>query len=199
MRIGILAIQGDMDLHHRKLRMIGISPLLVKTEEELKRVDGLVLPGGESTTISKILERYGLRESLKKHIEEGMPVLATCAGIIILAKKFDKDEPEVKSLGLLDVKLQRNAYGRQRESFEGPVRLKINDVEKTITGIFIRAPKIIEVGKSVEELGWYESDPVLVRQGNILAMTFHPELIDEDNSIHEFFVKMVEEKGGRNV
>jgi 5'-phosphate synthase pdxT subunit len=192
-RIGILGIQGDFDLHRKKLEEAGVEYRIVKKAEELEGIDGIIFPGGESTTITKILKRYELDKTLREKISGGFPVFATCAGIIMLASKFEGREEEVNSLGVLDVKIHRNAYGRQRESFEVPLKVTLGSDEVEITGVFIRAPKIVEVGKDVEVLGTFEGSPVLIRQGRILAMTFHPEL-SEGIEIYKFFENLVKER-----
>jgi 5'-phosphate synthase pdxT subunit len=188
-KIGILAIQGDFELHARKILETGNEYLLVKKATQLDEIDGIILPGGESTTITKILGRYALDEILRERIENGLPVFATCAGLIMLAKRLEGSEREVTPLGVLDITVRRNAYGRQRESFEAPLKLTLDGNEVEITGVFIRAPKIVEVGKEVQVLGSFEGSPVIVRQGNILAMTFHPELV-EGTEIYDYFLKL---------
>lgn len=190
MRIGILAIQGDFELHARKIIETGNDYLLVKKASQLDEIEGIILPGGESTTITKIISRYALDEILRERIENGFPVLATCAGLIMLAKEFEGKESEVTPLGVLDVTVKRNAYGRQRESFEAPLRINFDGKEVELTGIFIRAPKIVDTGKEVQILGSFEGSPVIVRQGNILAMTFHPELA-EGTEVYEYFLNIV--------
>jgi len=189
-KIGILAVQGDFDLHRIKLEACGYEYLLVKRDSELRSVDGLILPGGESTTITKIINRYGLDKVLVERIKEGLPVFATCAGLIMLAKEFEGEEREVSPLRVLDVKVKRNAYGRQRESFEAPLKVNLDGESVEITGVFIRAPKIVSVGPGVEVLGYFEGNPVIVKQSNILALTFHPEL-DEGFDIYRFFVEKI--------
>ncbi len=193
MRIGILAIQGDFELHKIKVQAAGFDWLYVKKVADLDKVDGIIFPGGESTTITKILSRYGLGQALIGKVEKGFPVFATCAGLIMMTREFEGEEKEVSPLRVLNVKVRRNAYGRQRESFEAPLKLKMDQKNVEITGVFIRAPKIIEVGTDVEVLGYFEGSPVAVRQGNILAMTFHPEL-SEGIEIYEYFGNIIKER-----
>ncbi|MEO0198829.1 MAG: pyridoxal 5'-phosphate synthase glutaminase subunit PdxT [candidate division WOR-3 bacterium] len=193
MKVGILAIQGDFELHKNKVEACGFEWMYVKKESDLDKVDGLIFPGGESTTITKIISRYGIDKALVRKINEGMPIFATCAGLIMMAKEFEGEEKEVSPLRVLNVKVKRNAYGRQRESFEAPLKLKLGNDEVEITGIFIRAPKITAVESGIEVLGHFEGSPVAVRQGNILAMTFHPEL-DEGVEIYHYFGRIIKER-----
>ena len=184
--IGLLALQGDYLKHGERFSRLGTPVVKVRTPGDLRNVDGLVFPGGESTTIGKLLMLSGLHEAIKYRVQSGMPVFATCAGLILLAKKIiDFDQV---SLGLLDVDVERNAYGRQIESFETDFRSETFG-EPPIRGVFIRAPRITRLGKSVEVLAVYEDVPVLVRQNNILAGSFHPELTD-DLRIQSYFLSM---------
>ena len=184
-RIGVLAIQGDYGAHAEALIESGADPVEVRSAEELERLDGLILPGGESTTILKFLERRGLFESLKEFAEV-RPVFGTCAGTILLAREVR--HPVQRSLGVLDAVVERNAYGRQIDStiLLEPTALAGGPLEM----VFIRAPRITETGAGVEVLARREGFPVLVRQGNLLAATFHPEL-SSDRRIHKLFVEAV--------
>jgi 5'-phosphate synthase pdxT subunit len=184
-RIGVLAIQGDYAAHAEALVEAGGEPIEVRNPEELAGLDGLILPGGESTTMLKFLERRGLFESLKE-FAAARPVFATCAGAILLAREVL--HPPQRSLGLLDAVVERNAYGRQIDSsiLTEPTSLPGGPLEM----VFIRAPRIIEVGPGVEVLARREGFPVLARQGNLLAATFHPEL-SRDRRVHKFFVDTV--------
>ncbi len=182
MIIGILAIQGSVIEHKKMLDHIGIRNLYVKRYEDIKKVDALIIPGGESTTITKLLRRNKLDEYIK---EKEIPVFGTCAGAIIMAREIIGMNQYC--LGLIDMKIQRNAYGRQRESFETEIDIK--GLGK-FWGVFIRAPIIREVGKEVEVLATYENNPVLVRQKNNLAATFHPELTT-DTRVHKMFIEMI--------
>lgn len=165
--VGVLAIQGDFEAHARALREVGAKPRVVRTPENLEGLDGLVIPGGESTTMTLGIEREGLAEPLRELVRSGRPVLGTCAGLIML----DRDH-----LGLLDVTARRNAFGRQLHSFEAELEL---DGLGPLRAVFIRAPWVDEHGDEVEVLAEIDGHPVAVRQGNILAVAFHPELTDE--------------------
>jgi len=184
-RIGVLAIQGDYAAHADALIESGAEPVEVRNPEQLEDLDGLILPGGESTTILKFLERRGLFESLKE-FGAARPVFGTCAGAILLAR--DVRHPPQRSLGVLDAVVERNAYGRQIDStiLVEPTALPGGPLEM----VFIRAPRITETGPRVEVLARREGFPVLVRQGNLLAATFHPEL-SSDRRIHRLFVENV--------
>ena len=184
-RIGVLAIQGDYAAHAEALTEAGAEPVEVRNAEELESLDGLILPGGESTTILKFLERRELFESLKEFTVE-RPVFGTCAGAILLAR--DVRHPVQRSLGALDAVVERNAYGRQIDStiLIEPTSLPGGPLEM----VFIRAPRITETRAGVEILARREGFPVLVRQGKLLAATFHPEL-SEDRRVHRFFVEIV--------
>ena len=185
MNIGVLAIQGDFDAHRRRLEQLGAGVVLVKKPEQLHEVDALVIPGGESTTFLKFLERGGFIDKLRDFVLS-KPTFGTCAGAILLAKRVEN--PPQLSLGALDVCVRRNAYGRQVDSFiaEGESVLPGGPLEM----VFIRAPKFDRIGPGVEVLSRERNEPVLVRQGNIMAATFHPEL-SEDRRVHAEFLKMV--------
>jgi pyridoxal 5'-phosphate synthase pdxT subunit len=173
--IGVLAIQGDFEAHARALRDVGAVPRIVRTPEQLRGLDGLVIPGGESTTMTLGIERDRLAEPLRELVRTGRPVLGTCAGLILL----DRDH-----LGLLDVSARRNAFGRQRNSFEADLEL---DGLGPLRAVFIRAPWVDEHGDEVEVLAEVDGHPVAVRQGNILAVAFHPELT-EDRTLHRWLL-----------
>lgn len=185
MIIGVLAIQGDFDAHRRRLEQLGAQVVLVRKPEQLDGVDALVIPGGESTTFLKFLEKGGFVEKLRDFVH-AKPAFGTCAGAILLAKVVEN--PPQPSLGALDVSVRRNAYGRQVDSFitEGETTLPGGQLEM----VFIRAPKFENVGPGVEVLAREKNDPVLIRQGKIMAATFHPELSD-DTRVHAEFLKMV--------
>jgi 5'-phosphate synthase pdxT subunit len=188
--IGVLAIQGDVLEHQRALERAGAEAPRVRRQEELAAVDGLVIPGGESTTVGMLLERFGLMEPLRERIQEGMPVFGTCTGLILLAKDIaGSAQPR---LGTMDVSVERNAYGRQVDSFETDVPIPQVGGEP-VRAVFIRAPQIKSVGPEVEVLAKTETGPLLVRQGNQLAAAFHPELTGDDR-VHRLFVRMVEEQ-----
>ena len=181
-KIGILDIQGSVKEHLAALDKLEVEPILVKTLAALESVDALILPGGESTTIGKLLKRFGLREAIIKRVQAGMPVWGTCAGAILLAKKIKEKDFE-DGLKLMDVTIERNAYGAQMDSFE----TKIEFNGKIIPAVFIRAPKILEVGDDVEILAREGYDIVAVREKNILITTFHPE-ITEDLTVYKYFI-----------
>lgn len=185
MTIGVLAIQGDFEAHGRVLESLGATVVYVRKPEQLDSVDALVIPGGESTTFLKFLEQKGFFEKLGEFVKT-KPALGTCAGAILLAKEVDG--PSQASLGALDICIRRNAYGRQLES-------SIREAETKLAGgpmemVFIRAPKIERVGKDVEVLASESGSPVLVRQGKIMAATFHPEL-SGDARVHQAFLQLV--------
>jgi pyridoxal 5'-phosphate synthase pdxT subunit len=184
-RVGVLAIQGDYDAHARALADVGAGPVEVRKPEQLADLDGLILPGGESTTILKFLEKHDFLEALGDYCADH-PVFGTCAGAILLAREVRS--PAQKSLGVLDAVVERNAYGRQIDSaiLIEPTELPGGELEM----VFIRAPRILSVGASVETLASREDSPVLVRQGDVLAATFHPEL-SVDRRIHKLFVEIV--------
>jgi len=185
MRCGVLALQGDWAAHAAVLKSLGVEPLLVRTAAELDTVDALILPGGESTAILRLMEPDHLAEKIIRRVQDGLPVLATCAGVILLATSTLPSQP---SLALLDVEVERNAYGRQVHSQVATVELTAAlGGPSEIEGVFIRAPRITRVGPAVRVLGRLGSDPVLVRQGGIIAATFHPELTD-DHRIHQLLV-----------
>ena len=194
MKIGVLGIQGAIQEHLSILRKAGVEPSWVKDRKELDSVEALVMPGGESTTMIKLLKRFEMWEALRNRIEDGMPVLATCAGMILLSKKIENVVNQ-DSLGVLDISVKRNGYGRQINSFE--VDLQIDEIgPEPFRAVFIRAPKIESIGDEVRVLTSYDGSPVLVRQNNMLAASFHPELTG-DLRIHRYFLKMAEAAGQR--
>ncbi|MHB2015758.1 MAG: pyridoxal 5'-phosphate synthase glutaminase subunit PdxT [Candidatus Xenobia bacterium] len=186
--IGILALQGDVAEHAAALQACGEEPLEVRDAAALKRCRGLIIPGGESTTIGKLLERYGILHPLQEMGASGFPIYGTCAGMILLAKAIQDGIAGQQKLGLLDVTAVRNAYGRQQESFVAEVSLPAMD-GKPFPAVFIRAPKIAQPGPQVEVLGKLDGAIVAVRQGNVLATTFHPEL-SGDTRVHRYFASM---------
>ena len=188
MRIGVLALQGDFSLHARALARCGAEAVEVRKPEQLTGLDGLIMPGGESTTLLKLMDAWGFVPALEKFHAEGRPIFGTCAGLILLAREVDN--PRQFSLGLIDVGVERNAYGRQRESFEAGGRATLDGRATPVEMVFIRAPRIRRVGPGVETLARHGEEPVMVRQGNVLAATFHPELTD-DSTVHDYFCEMV--------
>jgi pyridoxal 5'-phosphate synthase pdxT subunit len=177
-RIGVLALQGAFREHVVALRRLGAEVTEVRMPEDLDGLDGLVIPGGESTTIMKLARLYGLDDAIRDY---QAPILGTCAGMIVLDREH---------LGVADLEVDRNAYGRQVKSFEADVELAGDD--RPLRGVFIRAPRVRELGREVEVLGELDGKPVLVRDGRLLLTTFHPELTD-DLRVHEQFLAMVEE------
>jgi len=192
MTIGILALQGDYEAHAKMLDRIGVAHRYVRTSDDLSGLDGIILPGGESTTHLKVMTEEGLFEPLRKFGADGGPVYGTCAGAILLAREVHG--PPQASLGLLDASVLRNGYGRQLASDVHVVQTKLR--EQRIEMVFIRAPIFETVGPKVEVLAEFGGHPILVRQGNILASTFHPELT-EDTTIHEYFARMANDNGIR--
>lgn len=186
MRIGVLALQGDYEAHAGKLAAIGAGSSFVRTVDDLDSIDGLIIPGGESTTVLNLLERDGLGEALRGLPGRGKPVFGTCAGAILLASEVTN--PSQPCLGLIDMTIARNGYGRQLDSDikQGEAEGQAGAVEM----VFIRAPRIRRVGDDVDVLGRCDGEIVCVRQGNSLAATFHPEL-SEGNWLHEYFAEMV--------
>ncbi|MBX7138305.1 MAG: pyridoxal 5'-phosphate synthase glutaminase subunit PdxT [Oligoflexia bacterium] len=199
MKAGVLALQGDFEAHAKRLRGLGAAVIYVKKLSELSAVDGLALPGGESTAMLKLLEPNFI-EALIERGRAGMPILATCAGVILLARKVTN--PAQRSLDLLDIDVERNAYGRQVDSFvDGTIKFTMAGKSAldslgqgavpsrdSIEGVFIRAPRIIRTGPEVEVLAEHAGAPVLVRSKNILAATFHPELSFGAESVHQLFI-----------
>jgi pyridoxal 5'-phosphate synthase pdxT subunit len=190
MKIGVLALQGDFDAHRRRLEELGAVVVLVKRPEQLDQIDGLVIPGGESGTFIKLLGEAGF-EKLKEFVHV-KPTFGTCAGAILLANEVEN--PKQSTLGALDIRIRRNAYGRQIDSSIREGRSGDEPLEM----VFIRAPRIERVGPGVEILATEGSDPVVVRQGTVMAATFHPELSD-DTRVHRAFLEMVSAPNGNEV
>jgi len=184
-KIGVLGLQGDVAEHVAALETAGATPVVVRRVDELGSVDGLVIPGGESTTIGKLLARFGLLEPLRRRVQAGMPVLGTCAGLILMASDVIGAEDAPHRLGVLDVSVRRNAYGRQVDSFEAAI--DVAGIDRPVQVAFIRAPAIERIGDGVEVLAEWEDRPVLVRQKHMLASSFHPEITGE-TAIHRAFV-----------
>ena len=187
-RIGVLALQGAVDLHVHALERLGVETVEVRRTEDLARVDGLVLPGGESSTISKLLVINELFEPLAQRLNDGMPAFGTCAGMIMLASEILDGHDDQLSFGAIDISVRRNAFGRQIDSFETDLSV-IGLPESPVHAVFIRAPVVERVGPEVEILAAVEEgQPVACRQGNVLVTSFHPEL-SPDLRIHELFIK----------
>jgi 5'-phosphate synthase pdxT subunit len=187
-KIGVLGLQGDVREHVRALESAGATPVVVKHASVLHDVDALILPGGESTTIGKLLDRFDLLEPLKERVHDGMPLYGTCAGAILMASEVVGREDAPHRLGVLDIAIERNAYGRQVESFEAD--LGVSGLDEPFRAVFIRAPVIERIGDGVEVLARLDGKPVLVRQGHLLSSTFHPEMT-ADARIHRLFVNLV--------
>ncbi|GAB3253517.1 pyridoxal 5'-phosphate synthase glutaminase subunit PdxT [Alteromonas gracilis] len=183
--VGVLALQGDVREHLRMLAAAGARAIAVRRPTELAALDGLVLPGGESTTIAKLARIFDVFEPLQAAISGGLPVYGTCAGMILLADRVLDGTADQETLGGLDATVRRNAFGRQVDSFEGPV--DVRGLDSPFHAVFIRAPWVEEVGESVEVLASASGHPVAVRQGRLLATSFHPEVTGDDR-LHRLFV-----------
>ena len=184
MVVGVLALQGDFEAHSKILEGLGATPRRVRTPQDLEGLDGLVIPGGESTTMTLGIEREGLAEPLRRLVQSGAPVLGTCAGMIMLDREH---------LGVLDVRARRNAFGRQVQSFEADVPVA---GEGAMRAVFIRAPWVEEAGEGVEVLAELDGHPIAVRQGNVLAVAFHPELTG-DGRLHEWLVRRIRDDAAK--
>jgi 5'-phosphate synthase pdxT subunit len=200
LRVGVLAVQGDVREHINSLTSLNVAVQKVRNPEELKTVNALVIPGGESTTISMLAKRVGLMEPLRKFVKDGFAVYGSCAGMIMLADEILDGRSDQETIGGLDITVRRNAFGRQVDSFE--TDLDVKDFDKNIRAIFIRAPWVERVGESVEVLAAVTAEngtqhPVMVRQGSVLATAFHPELTN-DNRVHEYFVQMAKSVSAAN-
>jgi len=187
-RIGVLALQGDFALHAKALARCGAEAVEVRKPGELADCDGLIIPGGESTTLLKLMDEWGFVPAIEKFHAEGKPIFGTCAGLIVLAREVEN--PRQFSLGLIDIAVERNAYGRQRESFEASGAASLDGSPVPLEMVFIRAPRIRRVGPGVEPLAEHRGEPVLARQGTVLVATFHPELT-EDTAVHRYFCDLV--------
>ena len=189
MKVGVLALQGDVREHVSSLIACGVEPISVRRSSEIDVIDALVLPGGESTTIAQLAEVFGIYEQLKTRISQGMPVYGSCAGMILLANKILDAKEGRKTFGGLDITVRRNAFGRQVDSFESDI--PFNDGSSDlIRAVFIRAPWVEQVGEDVEILASVDSHPVAVRSQTVLATSFHPELTG-DHRIHRYFIEEV--------
>jgi 5'-phosphate synthase pdxT subunit len=187
MKIGVLALQGAFKEHIEALRKLGADTVEVRLPEQLEGLDGLIIPGGESTTIGKLAAEYGLQEAIRRYSEAGNPVYGTCAGMILLSRDVGRDQP---LLGVMDVKVERNAFGRQLDSFETDLDIPALGAQP-FPAVFIRAPRIESVGDGVQVLARLpDSTPVAARQGNMLVTAFHPELT-EDLRFHRYFLDFV--------
>jgi 5'-phosphate synthase pdxT subunit len=186
--IGVLALQGAFRAHVERLTELGVAAREVRTPAQLDGVDGLVMPGGESTTMSMLLTTSGLFDQIKARAADGMAVFGTCAGMILLATEVLDGRPDQRSFGAIDLTVRRNGYGRQLDSFE--TDLDVAGLDRPFHGVFIRAPRVESAGPAVEVLATHGGDAVLVRQGRVMAAAFHPELT-ADPRLHERFVELV--------
>jgi len=187
--IGVLDIQGSVIEHFEALKKARFKALLVKNIKDLEQVDALIMPGGESTAIGKLLDWFGLGDEIIKRVKAGMPIYGTCAGAILMAKEIIGKQ-KAKNLQLMDISIERNAYGRQLDSFETEIEFDFNDKLIEIPAVFIRAPRIAKVGEKTKVLAKYNGEIVAAREGNMLVSTFHPEMTD-DPSIYKYFTGMI--------
>ena len=190
--IGILALQGDYEKHAIMLERLGAGTIYLREPADIDLVDGIVLPGGESTTIGKLMNAFSLLDPLRNRIRQGLPVFGTCAGLILLASQTA--EKHQFRLGALDISVERNAYGRQVDSFEADIHVPMLG-ETPVRGVFIRAPVVTGISNGVQVLARFEKKPVLLQKETILAASFHPELTD-DTRIHAYFLELVEKRTG---
>jgi pyridoxal 5'-phosphate synthase pdxT subunit len=186
-KIGVLALQGAVREHIKSVEECGAEAIAIKTTEQLQKVDGLILPGGESTAMRRLIDKYDFMDALKEFARAGKPMFGTCAGLILLAKNLVGYDPHI---GVLDVTVERNSFGRQVDSFEAD--LSINGVAENFPAVFIRAPHIVEAGPEVEILAKHNDRIVAAREGQFLGCSFHPELT-EDHRFTAYFVEMVKE------
>ncbi|PEC41951.1 pyridoxal 5'-phosphate synthase glutaminase subunit PdxT [Priestia megaterium] len=193
-KVGVLGLQGAFREHAQALEAAGAEAIIIKKVEQLNEIDGLILPGGESTAMRRLIDKYDFMEPLRQFAQAGKPVFGTCAGLILLAGQVvDREEPH---LGFMDITVARNSFGRQRDSFEAALNIK--DIGEDFIGVFIRAPHIVEVGENVEVLAMHNDRIVAARQGQFLGCSFHPELTD-DARMAQYFVAMVEEASKKPV
>ena len=193
MSIGVLALQGDFDLHRKALDRLGIESVEVRLPRQLDQIGGLIMPGGESTTLLKLLDEWEFVPALEKFHAASKPIMGTCAGLILLAR--DVESPKQPSLGFIDITAVRNAYGRQKESFETEGEADLGEGPRPIKMVFIRAPRISRAGSAVTPLVRHTGETVMARQGTVLVAAFHPELTD-DPTVHRYFATMVRQAAG---
>ena len=186
--VGVLALQGAFDAHVQRLTDLGLESRLVKKSSDLVDLDGIILPGGESTTMSNLLVASDLGVELSKRLHDGLPVFGTCAGMIMMARTIHDGRPDQISLDAMDIQVRRNGYGRQNDSFEQDI--SITSLDSPFHALFIRAPVIESIGNDVEVLASIDERPVLVRQAHALASSFHPELVS-DLRVHEIFLSII--------
>jgi 5'-phosphate synthase pdxT subunit len=193
-RIGILALQGDFGAHGAALERCGVQSAEIRKPDQLDALDGLIVPGGESTTLLKLMDEWGFVPALREFHAAGQPIFGTCAGLIVLATEVEN--PRQFSLGFIDATVERNAYGRQRESFEERGQATLDGRVVPLEMVFIRAPRIRRLGGQVAVLATRGGEPVMARQGSVLVATFHPELT-QDPTVHLYFCQMVAQKSER--
>ncbi len=193
MTIGVLALQGDFALHRAALDRVGVPSVEIRMPGQLDQVAGLIMPGGESTTLLKLLDLWDFVPALEKFHAAGKPIFGTCAGLILLAREVEN--PTQFSLGFIDAAVERNAYGRQKESFEVAGITDLGDGTVPLKMVFIRAPRIRRLGPAVMPLARHRDECVMARQGSVLVAAFHPELTDEP-TVHQYFARMVRSSGG---
>lgn len=187
-RVGVLALQGAFAAHELTLKGLGVETAEVRTREDLAKVGALVMPGGESTTMSRLLETSGLFDDLKARLSDGLPVFGTCAGMILLASDVLDGRPDQRSFGAIDLTVQRNGYGRQVDSFETDI--DVDGLDSPFHAVFIRAPKVVAVGTGVNVVATHDGVPVLARQGHVMVASFHPELTADDR-LHAMFLELI--------
>ena len=192
MKIGVLALQGDFSLHRKALDRIGVESVEVRMPRQLEEVGGLIMPGGESTTLLKLMDAWDFVPALEKFHAAGRPIFGTCAGMILLAREVQS--PRQFSLGLIDLTVERNAYGRQKESFEAVGSADLGEGRQPLKMVFIRAPRIRRIGPAVTALAEHRDECVMARQGSVVVAAFHPELTDEP-AVHEYFARIVRAAG----
>ncbi|WP_449622848.1 pyridoxal 5'-phosphate synthase glutaminase subunit PdxT [Robertmurraya sp. Marseille-Q9965] len=187
-KVGVLALQGAVREHIQAIEACGAEAVIIKKNEQLEDIDGLVIPGGESTAIRRLIDKYGFMDGLKSFAQKDKPIFGTCAGLILLAKNLVGYEES--HIGVMDVTVERNSFGRQRESFEA--KLTIAGIADHYNAVFIRAPHIVQAGENVEVLAKHNERIVMAREGNLLGCSFHPELTD-DYRITAYFINMIKE------
>jgi 5'-phosphate synthase pdxT subunit len=188
MIVGVIAVQGDFEKHQKVLNTLQIDNIPVRKPSQLAQCDALIIPGGESTTLIKLFKSNRLFKEIQKFAKT-KAIMGTCAGLIVLAKQVHN--PPLRTLQLMDIEATRNAYGRQIDSFVDDVTITLDDESINFEGVFIRAPKIKEIGQGVKAIGYHQKEPVVVENSRILVATFHPELTN-DTRIHEYFIKKAE-------
>ena len=185
--VGVLALQGDYEAHKKQLQSLAVKAVEVRLESDLKNLEALIIPGGETTTMDKLINRFELRQPLINFCRS-KPVFGTCAGLIMLSKKIEDNQSGVEPFGLIDIDVLRNGYGRQVFSFEEEININLGNGKSQMAATFIRAPKITRIGKGVKVLGEFKNEPVLVSQNKVLASSFHAEL-GQDTSLLRYFLK----------